>query len=95
MLTRSPAGGITISPATARLNRRTIQNWLAQGRTREREAAGLGLYRVVLPTASLEAALEAERLLPKYPRVGREHVHRHEDVEVALTVWIMQKLCQR
>lgn len=79
----------------ARKKERRAQNYAAKQRQRQREAKGLALYWQTLPTSLLEAALEAEGLLPRYPQVGRDHVHSHGEVEAALTAFIMKKICQR
>jgi hypothetical protein len=31
-----------------------------------------------------------ERLLPRFPMVGREHVHSHAAVEAALTAYVVK-----
>jgi hypothetical protein len=85
-----PELGLVALPAS----RRRCQNAEAQRRGRLRTKAGLALYWLALPTASIEALLESEDLLPRYPQVGREHVHGPHEVEEALARYILRK-CQR
>jgi hypothetical protein len=71
--------------------RRTIQWRDAQRRHREREANGLDLYWLSLPTTGLIDLLEAQD--PPLLILPRHRIHyEHAEVERALSAYLLGKL---